>query len=306
VSKKSKPKKSQVEGKRGSLWKYPPGELVIIGHDAIADYDETHHLYDPESNAHNAEADEAMIANVRAFGIIEPVVIERDGPRNLVVDGRTRTRWARVAAAQQAKSGEVVLEVPCIVRAGTAAEMYGVSRAANNGRRPDDSPISKARQLQRLMNMGMELEAAAQMQCIPLTRARQLYALLSLDPKVQRAVERGMAVSAAAPLAKLSRSEQVAKLAVLTATGEVTARAVKNKLRADAGKAPAETAAQKLKRIAEIIDSVYGTDGVSAYSDGQACDGLWEIRRIVRPARNGVPFSSDDAAANGESTEFGA
>jgi ParB-like chromosome segregation protein Spo0J len=257
MSKKPAPKKkpgSQADGKRASLWKYSPNDLVIVGLDAVHNYDETHHCYDPESNAHNAEADEAMIANVRCYGVIEPVVIERDGPFNLVVDGRTRTRWARIAAAQQAKAGEVVLEVPCIVRAGDPAEMYGISRAANNGRRPDDSPIAKARQIQRMMDFGKSLEEAAIRQSIGVVEARKLQALLSLDPKVQRAVERGMAVSAAAPLAKLPRSEQVAKLAEIQATGEKpTARAVTNKLREGSGKTPVETPAQKLKRIAFAV-----------------------------------------------------
>lgn len=298
MSKKPAPKKkpgSQAQGKRASLWKYSPNDLVIVGLDAVHNYDESHHLYDPESNAHNAEADEAMIANVRCYGVIEPVVIERDGPYNLVVDGRTRTRWARIAAAQQAKAGEVVLEVPCIVRAGEAFEMYGVSRAANNGRRPEDSPIAKARQIQRMMDFGKSIEQAAVRQSIGLAEAKKLHALLSLDPSVQRAVERGMAVSAAAPLAKLPRSEQVAKLAEIQATGEKpTARAVTNKLREGNGRAPVETPAKKLKRIADAIRRV---DETREWTTSQA---LETIRIILRPPPNGATQPAEQEA------EFGA
>lgn len=285
---KNKPR-SQAEGKRASLWKYSPNDLVIVGLDAIHDYGETHHLFDPESNAHDAESDEAMIANVRCYGVIEPVVIERDGPFNLVVDGRTRTRWARIAAAHQAKAGEVVLEVPCIVRAGDAADMYGVSRAANNGRRPEDSPMAKARQIQRMMDFGKSIQEAAVRQSIGLTEAKKLHALLSLDPKVQRAVERGMAVSAAAPLAKFPRSEQVAKLEQLTAGGaKPTARAVSNKIREANGKAPVESAAQKLKRIAALLDAYQTSllhmnpeDIEEAHLQAFRC--MTDIRDVFRP-----------------------
>lgn len=274
---------SQADGKRASLWKYAPNDLVIVGLDVVHDYGENHHLYDPDSNAHDAESDEAMIANVRCLGVIEPVVIERDGPYNLVVDGRTRVRWARVAAAQQAKAGEVVLEVPCIVRAGDAADMYGVSRAANNGRRPEDSPIAKARQINRMMTMGKSIEEAARKQAIPLSEAKKLYSLLSLDPKVQRAVERGMAVSAAAPLAKLPRSEQVAKLAEISAAGEKpTARAVTNKLREGSGRAPVEMPAQKLKRIGGIVDSLRLTYAADK-NEQRLLDAIDKIEAILRP-----------------------
>lgn len=312
MSRKSTPKKkpgSQAEGKRASLWKYSPNDLVIVGLDVVHNYDENHHLYDPESNAHDAEADEAMIANVRCYGVIEPVVIERDGPFNLVVDGRTRTRWARIAAAQQAKAGEVVLEVPCIVRAGDPADMYGVSRAANNGRRPDDSPIAKARQIQRMMDFGKSIEEAAVRQSIGVAEARKLHALLSLDPKVQRAVERGMAVSAAAPLAKLPRSEQVAKLAEIQATGEKpTARAVTNKLREGSGRAPVETSAQKLKLIRGLIDT-YQTNLLhmnpeqreEAHSETFSC--MTKIRRIVYPPAADANGSAQPAEYE---AEFGA
>lgn len=301
MKKSKKPSGSQAEGKRSSLWKYSPNDLVIVGLDAVHNYGTDHHLYDPESNAHNAEADEAMIANVRCLGVIEPVVIERDGPFNLVVDGRTRTRWARIAAAQQAKAGEVVLEVPCIVRAGDRADMYGVSRAANNGRRPEDSPIAKARQLQRMMDMGKSLEEAAVRQAIPLARAKQLLAVLSLHPKVQRKIGAGVSLDAATKLAKLPQAEQVAKLAEISAAGEKpTARAVTNKLREASGKAPTESAAQKLKRIdaviakldvnlLKIVEDEILTNEEFISEDNAKLDALAKIRIILCPPTNGAP-----------------
>lgn len=276
MSKKPAPRKksSQAEGSRASLWTYDPFELVIIGLDTKDG--ESHYLYDAESLAYDAEHDDAMIANVRKRGVLKPVLIERDGDRNLVVDGRSRVRWARCAAKLQKNAGEVVLKVRCVVTRGKPAEIYGISRAAQR-HRPDDSDLAQARQLQRMIDMiGSEDEAATELAITPL-RAKKLLALLTADPKVQAAVARGMGLDAAAKLAKLPREQQVAKLAEIQATGEKpTARAVTNKLREGSGRAPVETAAQKLRKIDEAIT-----------------EGLADVPEATRNSLSGVAMSKD-------------
>lgn len=244
----SKPKKKsggQAEGTRRSYFVFDPHEVVIIGIDT-KDGPE-HPLFDAESNAHPAEKDEPNIANVRTFGVLKPILFDRDGDRIIVVDGRTRVRWARCAAKIQRAAGEEVLVVPGIPKRGDGAMLYGISRAANT-HRPDDSPMSQARNAQRLIDMGRSEAEAAVAFGVTLPTMRQWLSLLALDPKVQRAVERGMAISAATPLAKLSRSEQVTKLAQLTEAGaRPTARAVTNKMREGDGRAPVETPASRIK-----------------------------------------------------------
>lgn len=342
MSKKMKPKKSQVDGKRGSqaevgvrgsLWRFDPCELTIVGHDT----DELdHELCDHESNAFDAEHYEEYIAYMRLNGIDKPIIFRRDGDRVLVIEGRTTTRVARIVAplweqdrkAEGLKGDDCKLRVPGVVRRGTADEMFCVSRAANRRRPGSDSSIVDAKAIARLVNNGATEEQASVRLGIPPSRGKRLLAVLQLDPRLQRRVGVDISLEAAAPLAKLPQSEQVAKLAQLG--GEVTARAVKNKLRADAGKAPAETAAQKLKRITALIDSFESDllhmnpeDIDEAHTKSFCC--LTKIREVVRAARsggqvtkisqgspqqmiarNGVPFASNDAAANGESTEFGA
>jgi len=254
MTKKPAPKKSsQAEGSRGSLWTYDPFELVIVGLDTKDGPD--HYLYDAESLAYDAEHDDAMIANVRRRGVLKPVLIERDGDRNLVVDGRSRVRWARAAAKLQKDSGEVVLKVRCVVVRGKPAEVYGISRAAQR-HRPDDSDVAQARQLQRMIDMlGSEDEAATELAITPL-RAKKLLALLTTDPKVQTAVVRGMSLDAAARLAKLPREQQVAKLAEIQAAGEKpTARAVRNKLAEGSGKATVETPARRIRAATTVLRS---------------------------------------------------
>ncbi len=277
--KTKKPGGSQADGTRRSYFVFDPGEVCIIGIDTNDGPE--HPLFDAESNAHKAEQDDANIANVRTFGVLKPILFERDGDRVIVVDGRTRVRWARCAAKLQKAAGEEVLVVPGLPKRGDGAMLYGISRAANT-HRPDDTPLQNARNAQRLIDMGRSEEEAAIAFGVTKLTMRQWLSLLTLDPKVQRLVERGMAIGAASKLAKLPRSEQVARLAQLKDAGEKpTARAVTNKLREANGKAPTETAAQKLKRIAAVVDEVFGDGSVCGGND--AIRGFHAIYAILRP-----------------------
>lgn len=245
----SKPKKkTQADGTRRSYFTFNPWEPIIIGIDT-KDGPE-HPLFDVVSNAHRAEDDEANIANVRTFGILKPILFERDGKRVIIVDGRTRVRWARCAAALQKDAGEEILVVPGLPKRGDGAMLYGISRAANTGR-PQDSALEQARNAQRMLDMHKSEEETAIAFGIGPRQLRSWLQLLELDPKVQRALEAGkIGATAASALAKFSRPDQVNRLAELTAGGaKPTVRAAKNKIREADGKAPVETPSAKLKRM---------------------------------------------------------
>lgn len=277
MSPRAKPSGGQAAGKRGTPTRpTDPFDLVIIGVDTEDGPD--HYLYDAESNAHDAESDEEMIANVRTVGILEPILFERDGERKLVIDGRSRVRWARAAAKLQKKAGEPVLEVPCIVKRGSNAEMYGISRAANR-RRPEDSPVSQAKQLQRMIDMlgGDEATAAVRL-AIAQPKAKKLLALLTTDPKVQRAVERGMTLDSAAKLAKLPRAEQAAKLEEIQATG---AKPTASRVRAavsggDEVMTPGQRIAEAVRRI-DAMDRTSWPFSAQAFVD--------EMRKVLKPSK---------------------
>ena len=234
--KKPAPKKkpgSQADGVRGTLWYFDPTELTIVGFDTD---EQEHELCHHASNKNAAEQDEANIASVRYHGVIEPIVFRRDGGRILVVDGRTRVRWARIAGPlweqdrRAAGDKHAKFRIPAVVRQGTADELFCASRAANR-RRTEDEPIEQAKDVARLVNGGASEEQAAVRLGLPLARARQLLALLQLHPKVQRKVGAGVSLDAAVKLAKLPEAQQVAKLAEIEKAGEKpTARAVENKL----------------------------------------------------------------------------
>lgn len=284
----------QADGTRRSYFVFDPHEVVIIGIDTN-DPEPGDPLFDPDSNAHPAEKDEGSIANVRTYGVLEPILFERRGDAVVVVDGRTRVRWARCAAKLQKAAGEEVLVVPGIPKRGTADMLYGYSRAANL-RRPEESDLSKARQAQRALDMnGGSEQAAATAFGVTVQTLRKWLALLSLDPKVQRLVERGMSTDAAAKLAKLPRKDQVAKVEQLKAEGaKPTARAVANRLRADSGKAPTVTPRQRIDLALNHISSEART-----YANAETRDALNEVARILFPGWVDVDFDEDpDATRN--------
>jgi ParB family chromosome partitioning protein len=288
MSKKTKKRGAQADGTRRSMFSFDPFEIVIIGIDT-KDGPE-HPLYDVVSNEYPAEDDLAMIANVRTYGVLKPMLFERDGDRVVVVDGRTRVRWARCAVKLQEAAGEEMLKVPGIPKRGDAAMLYGISRAANT-HRPDDSPLQQARNAQRLIDMGRSEAEVAIAFGVSWPTMRLWLSLLSLAPQVQTAIDRGqLAMTAASALSKFSKADQVGKLKELTANGhKPTAREATNKAREASGKAPVESPAAKLKRIYQILHQL---DNVRSLTTSQALERIRGVFRTTTPTDGEVAHSA--------------
>lgn len=293
---------SQAEGMRGTLWYFEPHELTVVGFDTD---EQDHELCHHASNKFNAEHYDEYVAYMRLHGVVKPIVFRRDGNRVLVVDGRTTTRVARIVAplweqdrkAEGIKGDAAKLRIPAVIRRGTADELFCASRAANR-RRPEDDHTEQAKDVARLINGGATPEQAAVRLGLPVARTKQLMAVLQLHPKLQRRVGVDLSLDAAAKLAKLPAAEQSAKFEQLTADGaKPTARAVSNKIREANGKAPKETPAQKLKRIADVLsaldvelDRIFKeeVDDDHEMSHQKCCDAIVDIRTILRPQPNGA------------------
>lgn len=275
---------SQADGTRGgSIWTFAPDELTIIGHDTD---DQEHELCDHESNSFPAETYEEYINYMRLNGIDKPIIFRRDGPRKLVVEGRTTVRVARVVAplweqdrkAEGLKGDDAKLRIPGIVRQGTADELFCTMRATNRRRPGSESPVGDARAMARLVNNGATEEQASVRLGLSPSRGKQLLALLQLHPKVQRKVGAGVSLDAAAKLAKLPQAEQVKQLAEIQATGEKpTARAVTNKLRAESGKTAVETPKSRIKAALTVLRAMRKTlDDFAKSGERQLIDDLDE------------------------------
>lgn len=235
---------------RTSMIWFDPDDLVIIGLDTKDG--EEHTLYDPRIND---PITDQQIANIRTYGVIQPITVQRDGDRFIVVDGRGRVRRARAAADLQRKAGEEVLKVPCVVKRGSDVMMLGVSRAANSCR-TDDNPLRNARWANKMAEAGMSQTEVAIGFGVSQSTVSMWISLVELSSRVQTAVERGqVSATAAARLSKLSRSEQDAQLGKLLVDGggKATVERVNNAARASRGEAPLITPKGRVAQATSIL-----------------------------------------------------
>jgi ParB family chromosome partitioning protein len=241
---------SKIEGaSRTNAYNIDPTDLTLVT-------DKAHPLYDPRVTM---PLDEAMVRSIMFQGVIEPVVITRDGDTCLVVDGRQRVRAAVEANKRLEKEGKETIKVTCVLRRGNESDLFGVAISANENRQ-DDTPLGRATKCQRYMNMGRsEAEAAVTFgvttQCI-----RQWMKVLECSATVRKAVEEGkIAASAAAQLADLAAEDQESALAGALADCETpgsngkTARPTARKVAKAAGKAAAKMRSRReiLARLEE-------------------------------------------------------
>jgi ParB family chromosome partitioning protein len=195
---------STIDGAtRTNAYNFDPNDLVLVT-------DKKHPLYDARINL---PLDEALVRNISVNGVIEPVVVTKEGDKVLVVDGRQRVRAAVEANKRLEKEGKEPLKVTCVLRRGSESDLFGVAISANENRQ-DDTPLGRAHKCQRLMNMGRTEEEAAIAFGVTAQCIKQWMKVLECSPAVRKAVEEGkIAATAAAQLADLDSDAQEAALA---------------------------------------------------------------------------------------------
>lgn len=199
--------KTAVDASRTNAWNIEPERLVLIT-------DPTHPMYDPR--VHLA-LEEPMVLNVMHHGVIEPVIICKDGSDLVVVDGRQRVKAAVEANKRLQAEGKLPMLVTCMIRKGDDASLFGVMVSTNELRR-EDTPMGKAEKLQRFLAMGRTEAEAVVVFGVTRQTIANWRALLDLAPEVKQAVETGVigATAAAQEFAGLSRQDQRTKLQSLS------------------------------------------------------------------------------------------
>lgn len=205
----AKRKRTAVDAKRGTIFWMDPNELVIVGIDTKDD--ESHPLYDVDAVRH-MKTDDGMVASIKSDGVRTPVDATKEKGRVLVVAGRRRVLNSRVANAELVKEGSSPHLIPVLVQPGDASELVG-RMITENEIRMATSLMDKARKAAKLRVLGKETsEIAVKFNVAPNT-VRTWFTLLEADPKIHRAVEKGViAESAAAQFATLPREKQVEAL----------------------------------------------------------------------------------------------
>lgn len=199
-----------IEAKRSDVFLVDPEKLFLVT-------EEGHPLYDPRINL---PVEESLVKNIMYQGVIEPVVVTKDGDKVAVVAGRQRVRATLEANKRLDEMGKEPVQVPCIVRRGDESALFGVS-VSENENRTDDSPLAKAEKLQRYLNMGKTEEEAAIVFGVTSVTVRNWQKLLELSAKVKKAVDsRTISAHAAVQFHGLEKKEQDEKLEELLASGK--------------------------------------------------------------------------------------
>lgn len=200
--------------KRRTMWSFNPKDVVVIGLDT-KDGPE-HELYDERILL---PLDEAMVLNIMALGVREPVVVRKGVKgRPEVVDGRRRAVHAREANRRLAKAGEPLVRLYGVAEEGDETYFAKVAISLNEIRH-DDPLMTKVDKCQRLLQRnGNDIREAAVVFGVTRQAIKQWIRVGGLAKKVKAAVSRGeISASAAAQLSELTREDQVKQLDKLLA-----------------------------------------------------------------------------------------
>lgn len=247
--------KQALPGSRLNMFGMDPWDVVVIGIDTD---DGPEHPLAEDLERLKAPLDEPFVLDIMDQGVLEPVIVRKNGDRAEVNVGRLRVLHLREANKRLKAKGRQEWKLPVIVRRSSDKEALGVTASENSNRR-GYSPMQNAKLLNRLLNGGYSLDDAAVKLGVQPNTARNWAALLECHKDVQRAVEAGkIGATAASQLAKLPRAEQLELLPQLLAEGagavsvERTRVAMKQRQGAEANLTPSKGDIKRvLKRAAE-------------------------------------------------------
>lgn len=204
--------------------------------------------------------DEAMVWSIMAHGVIEPLIISRDGDDVFVEAGRRRR--AHAIEANRRRPGKESILVPCVWARGDEADL-AEKAVIENFHRQSPSAIGTAKAMQHLINLGRDEERVRQVFGFKTINSVKGYlALLDCAPEVQRAVEGGLSAVVAVKLSKLTRVEQKEALTEMTAKGATKGaaaeRAVKQKREGGEVEKPIRMRSRKFLEIwrREIVETM--------------------------------------------------
>lgn len=269
--------------KRGNVFYFDPDNLWIIGLDTEDGAE--HPLFDPRVSL---PVDPGLKASIAEVGILENVVVRKNGDRAEVMVGRQRVKAARELNASLPKEAQI--RVPVTVRRGDGdAEAVTVRVAENLHRRAAD-PVDMARDVQRLINNGNTTSEIAKRWGVTKATIERWLTLLELAPPVQKLVQQGKLNQVnAVTLAGKPASEQVERATEMVEQGTTaaTARAEQRSARkAKEGAADTETLVAPGKRVAAKVVALAREEG--ALSDDFLAGVRWAIGDLSPRKINGL------------------
>jgi ParB family chromosome partitioning protein len=224
--------------KRMDAYKCDPHDLIIVGLDTDATAaDLNDPTYDAERVKLLDENDPTMVAlaeNIARVGVIEPVIVRKDGETLKVLVGRRRVFAARMANARLLNAGQPTVMVPILARRGNEDDLYGVV-ISENELRVDDPPSVKASKVARYLafaggESAESIAAAATIFGCTTQTIRNYLTFADLAAPVRALVDDGkLTATAAIQLAPLPKGEQATTAAEMVAEGKTTVENARTK-----------------------------------------------------------------------------
>lgn len=191
--------------KRGTIFVMAPEELKLVT-------DPKHPLYDERVKL---AVPPAFLKNIMHYGVKEPVLVAKEGDDVVVVAGRQRVKAAQMANLLLQERGEEPLMIRCLLERGDEVDLLGIS-ISENEQRQEDSPLGRAKKMQRMLNLKGSEELVATAFGVTVQTLKATLKLLELPTEVQKAVGTGeLSSSAAGQLHGLPKEEQLTALETL-------------------------------------------------------------------------------------------
>jgi ParB/RepB/Spo0J family partition protein len=182
--------KQAFEASRDNVWKLDPDDLVVVGIDTEDGLNHpmvSHRVLKLKEDGPSEE----MVNSILEFGVLQPIVVRKNGLKAEVVLGRNRTLATREANKRRKALGQEPILIQCILRKDNdPGKMIGSIEAENNIRSGDD-PLTRAKNASRALDMGRDRKSVARDFGISTEALDNLLKLQDLSPKMQAAVEQG-------------------------------------------------------------------------------------------------------------------
>jgi len=210
-----------------------------------------HPLYDGFGKG--AGISEDMVLNIIEHGILQPIMGRRCGEKNgkpiiEVIAGRDRVRAARIANERLKKSGMITIKVPVIFKRGDDKKLFGMMLSENTHRK-ELTPLYKAKQMQRYLDLGATDADAMRDLKISTATVRNYKSLLETSTKVQQLVDAfQLSAEAAIELSKMPHAEQDKAVDEMVASGAMKGiKALEAVEKAKRGKSAKPTSTSKMR-----------------------------------------------------------
>jgi len=225
----------------GGIFFMNPHDLTIVGADLNADGKidgPEHPLYDPrvDLNRDAMPQFKALVADVAANGVRQPIICRKNGDQLEVAEGRQRTFAARAAIAAGATLAGVKVEI--LQAEQEDLILLGI---ACNEIRVDSPPYTKAKNAAHAVKMGLsKARIAKAFGFVNEAPLNALLNLLTLHPKVIKALENNkISYTGALELVPIAQAKQVEALgALIEAGGALTKERVRAAARNPSNAAP--------------------------------------------------------------------